>query len=118
MSEQLSEFIEKQHARDILNAERYSRIETMLTANSERLFGGPNQKGVLTFIHEEHAKACDATALIASRVGKLEAWKLGTLKWVGGVVALLSLEGTALAFYFSHVSATVNKVLSVLPKTP
>jgi hypothetical protein len=113
VSEQLHEFIEKQHARDLVNAERYTRIETLLQQQGERLFGGPNQKGALVFLHEEHEKAVASVTLVSDRVGKLETWKTGTVKWLAGAVAVLTLEGTALAFFANHVATAVKAVQAI-----
>lgn len=113
MSDQLNEFINKQHDRDIENATRYTRIETLLEQQSERLFGGPNQKGTLQFLHEEHEKVVASVELVSGRVGKIETWKTGTVKWIAGAVAVLTLEGTALAFVLNHVSSAIKAVQAI-----
>lgn len=113
MSDQLNEFIENQHARDIVNAERYTRIETLLSQQGERLFGGPGQKGAIAFLHEEHEKVVTSVAEVSARVGKIETWKTGTVKWIAGAVAVLGMEGTALAFVFSHVASAIKAVQAI-----
>jgi hypothetical protein len=113
MSDQLNDFINRQHERDLLAEQRWTRVETLLEQNSERLFGGPNQKGALVFLHEEHAKVTEDLGKVAGRVGKLESWKLGTTKWVAGALAVLTLEGTALAFVFNHVASVIKAAQAV-----
>lgn len=116
MSE-LNDFIQSQHARDLENAKCQARTEQMLIDMNTRLFGSEGQKGVLPYIIETAEKSakeagCRFTA-VETRTTALETWKTGTLKWVGGAVAVLTLEGTALAFYFNsvakHVQAFIGK---------
>ena len=74
---------------------------------STRLFGGENQKGVLTYLvekNDEHIKDYNV------RVGSLETWRSGTKRWIAGAVAVLTLEGTALGMYFSKVSAIAARL--------
>lgn len=112
MSDQLNDFISKQHERDIVNADRFARIETLLEQNSLRLFGGDGQKGALPYMQEQHER-------VATRVGRLESWKSGTIKWIAGAVAVLTLEGSALAFYFNHVAGLVKEITQkVAPHVP
>lgn len=110
MSDQLNEFIGKQHERDIVNAERYTRIETLLSQQSERLFGGPGQKGAITFLHEEHEELKREHAVTAKQVGSVISWKKGMYKWAAGAVFVLTAEGTALAFYFHNIAALIKAI--------
>ena len=43
---------------------------------------------------------------VEKRTGALETWRTGTVKWVAGVIAVLALEGSALALYFQPVKQT------------
>jgi len=84
-----------------------ARTEQMLTDMNSRLFGGPGQEGVLPYMIGESKK-------VEARVVALETTKTGVAKWVGGVVAVLTLEGTALGIYFSRVAAHVQAIQQTL----
>jgi hypothetical protein len=97
MSDQLNDFIAAQHQTNIHLSEGMARVETMLAENSKRLFGGDGQKGVLPYVVEKHDE-------LEKRMGVVETWKTGTVKWVAGVIAVLALEGSALALYFNYLA--------------
>lgn len=107
MSE-LNDFIHAQHETNLHLTETLSRIEQSQKDTVIRLFGGEGQKGVLPYMieqAEETARAAsERTSKIEARVTLLENWKLGTLKWVAGCVAVLALEGTAFGMYLTHIS--------------
>ena len=113
MSDRLNEFINAQHQTNTTTASTLGRIEQMLADNSARLFGGPNQKGALQYLHEEYDELEKSVGEVSKRVGVMELWKSGTLKWIAGAVFVVSAEGTALAFWFhqvvSHVSVAIVK---------
>lgn len=85
-----------------------ARIEQKLDDNSDRLFGKAGQKGAITFLHEANEELKDTCGATNTRVTALENWKSGTLKWIAGAVAVLTLEGSAVAFYFHTVVAAVK----------
>lgn len=103
-----------QHQININNALALGRIEQSLQDMNSRLFGAPGQVGALTYIaqqHKEHAvEVAQDSEELGTRVAKLETWKLGTLKWIAGAVAVLTLEGSAVAFYFHSVVTAVKAV--------
>ena len=116
MSE-LNDFINAQHERDLLMTERFSRIAQSQEDMSARLFGGPNQKGMLPYMIETAAEAAKELRtdikLIDTRTGALEGWKRTSKAWAAGAIAVLSLEGTALGFYFNRVAGHVQSVISL-----
>lgn len=97
-----------------------ARTEQMLKDMNERLFGGPGQKGALSYMVEradERIRVEDVTTeKLTTRIVSLETWKTGTIKWVGGVVAVIGLEGTAVALYLNHIAAKVTMVTDFLSK--
>jgi hypothetical protein len=94
---QLNDFITAQHATNLSLTSSMSRIEQSMKDTNQRLFGGDGQKGVLPFVVEKHDE-------LEKRMGTVETWKTGTVKWVAGVIAVLTLEGSALALYFNYLS--------------
>lgn len=119
-NQHLNEFIAAQHQLNLTMSGGLARIEQCQKDTNERLFGGNGQKGVLPYLIEK----ADASAKEeGERIGKielrttaLESWKTGTLRWVGGVVAVISLEGTALALYFNSVSGHVKAIGQAITK--
>lgn len=91
MSDQLNDFIAAQHQTNIHLAESMTRCQTILEENSRRLFGGDGQEGTLPKIE--------------TRLQAVELWKIGTVRWIAGVIAVLTLEGSALALYFQHITS-------------
>ena len=102
MSDQLNDFINAQHQTNIHLSESMARMEGILSENSKRLFGGDGQPGALPKIYD---KLVD----IEKRTTVLELWKTGTVKWVAGVIAELTLEGSALALYFAHITGRLHR---------
>jgi hypothetical protein len=119
MSE-LNDFINAQHERDLLMTERFSRIAQSQEDMSARLFGGPNQKGMLTYMIEMAAETSKELRtdikLIETRTGALESWKRSSKSWIGGAVAVLSLESMALGVYFNRIAGHVQNAASLLKK--
>lgn len=117
MSEQFNDFIAAQHTTNLNMVSSLARIEQMQKDTVQRLFGGDGQKGALSYMVEsakEQAESeADRAEKVEIRVGALEGWRSGTLKWIGGVVAVLTLEGTALAFYFTHVAGKIQDVMKI-----
>jgi hypothetical protein len=109
MSDQLNDFIAAQHQTNIHLSEGMARTEQMLKDMNARLFGGDGQQGALPFIMQEAKIAAqehsDRFTKIEKRTGKLEGWKKSSLAWVAGAVAVLTLEGSALARYFQHIAS-------------
>jgi hypothetical protein len=103
---QLNEFINAQHAQNLTVMQALGRIEQAQKDTTQRLFGGDGQQGAIPYM-------ASAAKELTVRVGALETWKTGTIKWVGGVCALLGAEGALLAFYFSHVSAKVQAAIGL-----
>jgi hypothetical protein len=117
MSE-LNDFITAQHALNLDMARALSRIEQSQLDTKERLFGSANSQGVLPYLVEQSKVQAkeekeEITKLVV-RTASLESWRTGTVKWVAGVVAVLGLEGTALAVYINHVAATAHVIQSVI----
>lgn len=116
MSERFDEFIAAQHQTNIHLSEGVTRIETILTENTKRLFGGDGQIGALPYIMQKaEQNATEAEkhrATIETRTSSLETWKKTSLAWIAGAVAVLTLEGTALAFYFNSVAASHIKTIA------
>lgn len=110
MSDQLNSFIEAQHAQNLIVMQALGRIEQAQKDTSQRLLGGDSQQGAIPYLSAKVEKVSD-------RVGKLEIWKTGTLRWVAGVVAVLTVEGGLLAFYFSHVSSRVQAISDLIKTT-
>lgn len=111
MSE-LNDFIQSQHTRDLTIT---AAIATMTQAQQDmtrRMFGGDGQKGAIDYIAESIADQRKTTGEIAVRVGTLETWRTGSIKWVAGAVAVLALEGTALGLYFSKIAGHVTAVIT------
>lgn len=107
MSEQLNGFIEAQHAQNLLTAGALARIEESLKNTNQRLLGGDGQQGAIPYMNEKVEK-------VVTRVGKLELWKTGTVKWVAGAVAVLVFEGGALGFYFTHIAGKVQNLADAI----
>lgn len=103
----INSFIEAQHALNVTMSNTLGRIEEAQKNTSQRLLGGDGQKGAIPYMNEKLEK-------VTTRVGKLETWKVGTLKWVAGVVAVLTAEGALLGFYFSHLAARVQSVTDAI----
>lgn len=103
MSDQLNGFIEAQHAQNLVVMQALGRIEQAQKDTSQRLLGGDGQQGAIPYMSSKVEKITD-------RVGRLEVWRTGTMKWVGGVVAVLTLEGGMLAFYFTHIAGKVQSL--------
>ena len=112
MSE-LNDFISTQHARDIEVAQALASIAQSQKDMSARLFGAEGQKGMLPYMLD--AAASSAKELqseiksIEVRTSSLEGWKRSSKAWLGGAVAVLSLEGTALGMYFSRIASHIHK---------
>lgn len=106
MSEQFHEYVRQQQEINLKLTETLSRVEQKLDSNAERLFGAPGQEGAIKYLYTE-AEA------VKVRVGLLETWKIGTVKWVAGAVAVLLMEGTALAFFANHVASAVKAVQAI-----
>jgi hypothetical protein len=106
MSEQFHEYVRQQQEINLKLTATLSRVEEKLDAQNDRLFGAPGQEGALKYLHTE-AEA------VKVRVGVLETWKTGTVKWVAGAVAVLLMEGTALAFFANHVATAVKAVQAI-----
>jgi hypothetical protein len=108
MSDQLNDFIAAQHQTNLHLTESMTRVETLLAENSRRLFGGDGQQGALPFIMQEvkqnAEKAEERCEAVEKRAGSLESWKKTSLAWVAGAIAVLTLEGSALALYFQHLT--------------
>jgi hypothetical protein len=109
MSDQLNDFIATQHQTNLHLTESMARVETLLGETTKRLFGGDGQEGALPYImrqsEETKKEQGERFATIEKRTAKLETWKTGALKWVAGAVAVLALEGSALALYFQHIAS-------------
>lgn len=104
MSDYTNDFITAQHELNRDMAASLARIEQKLDTQHERIFGANGVPGALPFMHEEKEK-------LKARVTALETWKTGTVKWVGGIIALLTLEGTAVGVcikYASHIAKTLT----------
>lgn len=112
---------DEQHQINIENARSLGRIEEALDQMNTRLFGGPGQQGALHYITEQQKEAAATvekeTKALDVRVGSLERWKLGSRRWIAGAVAVLALEGSALAMYFNHIASTVQHIFSNTPPT-
>jgi hypothetical protein len=112
VSDQLNDFIATQHQTNLHLTESMARVETMLGETTKRLFGGDGQEGALPYImrqaEETKNEQGERFDKIEKRTGKLETWKTGTLKWVAGAIAVLTLEGSALALYFQHFSSKIR----------
>lgn len=78
-----------------------ARTEQMLKDMNGRLFGGDGQSGVLPKLYENVRE-------VEKRTGALESWKKSSRAWVAGAAAVLTLQGTALAFYFQHVAGHIK----------
>ena len=119
MSE-LNDFINAQHTRDLEITRVLEHISTVQEDMSARLFGGPNQKGMLPFMIETAnstaAEFRGELKIIDTRTGALEGWKRSSRAWVAGAVAVLGLEGTALGLYFNHIAGHVISAASILHK--
>lgn len=108
--DRLDSFIDSQHQTNTTLAAAMARMEQKLDDNSARLFGGPNQKGAITYLHEEHDKLVDEHKATVKSLGALISWKRGTLKWIAGAVFVLGAEGTALAFYFHNIATLIKAI--------
>ncbi len=117
---QLHEFIAAQHQLNLTMAGGLARIEQAQKDTNTRLFGGDGQKGLLPYMIESAATAAkeegERISKLTERTTALESWRMGTNKWVGGVVAVLTLEGTALRLYFNSVSHHLQNLGKVLTK--
>jgi hypothetical protein len=113
MSE-LNDFIAAQHQTNIHLSEGMARVETLLAETNRRLFGGDGQQGALPYMIQEAKATVEEQRRrfdkIEIRTGALEGWKKSSLAWIGGAIALLTLEGTALALYFNEASGHITKV--------
>ena len=112
MSDQLNDFIAAQHVTNVHLAEGMTRVQTLLEENTKRLFGGDGGEGALPFImrtQKENAKTAEERCeKVETRAASLEGWRKSSLAWIAGAVAVLTLEGTALAFYFNSVANHVK----------
>jgi hypothetical protein len=110
--DQLNDFINAQHERDLCITKTLATIEQQQKDMSERLFGGPNQKGLLPYLIEQHAEtAKDIRASVEKvnvRATALETWRTASTRWIAGAVAVLALQGTALGMWLTH-TAKVTK---------
>lgn len=112
MSDPLNEFIFAQHQQNLKTTDSLARIEQMQRDTVQRLFGGDGQPGVLPFMSDA-AKTCakeegERAAKIEQRVSLLEAFKTGTLRWIAGVIAVLTFEGTAVALYLHTIAGKIT----------
>ena len=114
MSDQLNDFIAAQHVTNVHLAEGMTRVQTLLEENTKRLFGGGGGEGALPFImrtQKENAKTAEERCeKVETRAAALEGWKKSSLAWIAGAIAVLTLEGTALAFYFNSVARHVKTI--------
>jgi hypothetical protein len=112
VSDQLNDFIATQHQTNLHLTESMARVETLVAETNKRLFGGDGQEGALPYImrqsEETKKEQSERHAALEKRTGKLETWRTGTIKWVAGAIAVLALEGSALALYFQHLSGKVR----------
>lgn len=116
-SDQLNDFIASVHERDIKFTEAIAKFSQAQTDMSARLFGGPDQKGMLPYMIEKSETSAKELRgeikIVEDRTGALEGWRKTSRAWVAGAVAVLTLEGTALGMWFSrfaaHVHTTINK---------
>ena len=117
MSE-LNDFINAQHTRDLDLATTLAKIEQSQQDTSARLFGGPNQKGMLPFMIETAAATAKELRVeikdITTRTTVLEGWRTSSRAWVAGAVAVFALEGTALGLYFSKIASHVLTIQQAL----
>jgi hypothetical protein len=108
MSDQLNDFIAAQHQTNLHLTESMTRVETLLAENSRRLFGGDGQQGALPYMMQKVEKTAEEQNVrfgkIEKRAGSLEGWKRASLAWIAGAIAVLTLEGSALALYFQHLT--------------
>lgn len=106
--DQLNDFISQQHQTNLHLTESMARVETLLSETTKRLLGGDGQEGALPYImrqaEETKNEQGERFDKIEVRTEKLETWKISTVKWVAGAVAVLALEGSALALYFQHLA--------------
>ena len=93
----VNDFITAQHELNRDMSAALARIEMKLDTQHERIFGANGVQGALPYMHEEKEK-------LKTRVADLEGWKRGTLKWLAGAVAVLTLEGSALAVYVKYAT--------------
>jgi hypothetical protein len=116
VSDQLNDFIAAQHETNLKLTDSMARCEAgmerfseLLAENTKRLFGGDGVEGALPYIMkhaEQNAKTAeDRCEKVEKRAARLENWKRSSLAWVAGAVAVLTLEGTALAFYFHDLAS-------------
>lgn len=107
--DQLNDFIATQHQTNIHLSESMARVQTLLEENSKRLFGGDGGEGALPFImrtQKENAKTAEERCeKVETRAAALEGWKKSSRAWIAGAVAVLALEGSALALYFQHIAS-------------
>ena len=112
--ERFDDFIAQQHQTNMHLTEGMTRVQTLLEENSKRLFGGDGQVGALPFIMQKAEQNANEAAThrekIEKRTGALETWKKTSLAWIAGAVAVLTLEGTALAFYFNSIANHVKAI--------
>lgn len=115
--QQLNDFIAAAHERDLKFTDALARISQSQTDMSQRLFGGTNQKGALDYIvtkvEESSKESIRRIDDITSRTGALETWKKTSRSWVAGAVAILTLEGTALGFYFTKIASHVQNLTAL-----
>ena len=119
-NDQLNDFIESAHARDLKFTEAISKMAQAQEDMNERLFGGPNRKGALDYlvskVEESSKESIRQITVVADRTAALESWRGTSRAWLAGAVAVLGLEGTALGLYFSKVASHVAQIQSVLHK--
>jgi hypothetical protein len=99
--DQLNDFIAAQHQTNLHLTESMARVETLLAENSRRLFGGDGQLGALPLLYEK-------VNVVEKRTGALEGWKRSSVAWIAGAIAVLTLEASAFALYFQHLSGKIH----------
>jgi hypothetical protein len=116
----VNEFVTAQHSLNIRMSESLARIEQSQTDTRQRLFGGEGQVGILPYMAEqaktvavESGKRVDG---VETRLSAIETFKNGTIRWVGGAIAVITAEAGLVVFYFDHVARKVQEVQALLPK--
>jgi len=114
----INEFASNQHSMNVEICKTLARIEQSQKDTTQRLFGGDGQTGVLPYMAEAAKtvakEAGERVDKVELRLGAIETFKNGTIRWVGGAIAVISAEAALLAFYFNHMANRVQEVQSLL----
>ncbi len=116
----INEFASNQHSMNVEMCKTLARIEQSQKDTTQRLFGGDGQAGVLPYMAEQARtvakEAGERVDKVELRLGAIETFKNGTIRWVAGAAAVLTAEAGLLTFYFSHISSRVQEIQALIPK--